>query len=54
MAPAARRGPRARRERAVVLLNGLGTIKYEELFVLFGTWRPAWRRPASRSPSGVR
>ena len=23
-------------ERAVVLLNGLGTIKYEELFVLFG------------------
>jgi dihydroxyacetone kinase len=28
--------PEGPAERAVVLLNGLGTIKYEELFVLFG------------------
>jgi dihydroxyacetone kinase len=28
--------PEGSAERAVVLLNGLGTIKYEELFVLFG------------------
>jgi dihydroxyacetone kinase len=28
--------PEGAAERAVVLLNGLGTIKYEELFVLFG------------------
>jgi dihydroxyacetone kinase len=28
--------PEGSQERAVVLLNGLGTIKYEELYVLFG------------------
>ena len=31
-----REKPDASPERAVVILNGLGTIKYEELFVLFG------------------
>ena len=35
--------------RVVAVLNGLGSVKYEELFVVYGRSRGCWPRPGSRS-----
>ena len=47
--------PEDRGDRVAVLVNGLGTVKYEELFVLYGqVARPARRRGSDCRRAGVR